>query len=177
MNYLALHDYRKAIQLALALEQPARLLSLFREIHSSAEENPTSITGSSEVDEVIRTLAGSDLAKLLHFVQNWNANAKTSEVAQIVLHAALKLRTAEDVMHAFADEAGEKAGLLASDETQLVGGGTALKELIEALVPYTERHLSRMERLVQESYMIDYILSEMDGGMVEDEETSMAVDS
>jgi U3 small nucleolar RNA-associated protein 13 len=46
---------------------------------------------------------------------------------------------------------------------------------LEALLPYTERHLSRMDKLVQESYMVDYILGEMDGGMFNDEE-EMEVD-
>ena len=35
MNYLSLHDYDKAIQLAIATEQPGRLLSLFKDIRSS----------------------------------------------------------------------------------------------------------------------------------------------
>jgi U3 small nucleolar RNA-associated protein 13 len=33
------------------------------------------------------------------------------------------------------------------------------------MIPYTERHLSRMDRLVQDSFVVDYILSEMDDGM------------
>lgn len=178
MNYLSLHDYRKAIQLALAMQQPGRLLSLFKNIHSAASDlhspSEPSITGHPSVDEVIRTLGGSDLARLLRYVRDWNANAKTSVVAQGILFAIVKLRTADEVMQAFGDEAGEGA-LAALGEDQSLNdtpfgkaagvGGTALKELVEALIPYTERHLSRMEKLVQESYMVDYILGEMDDGM------------
>ena len=40
-----------------------------------------------------------------------------------------------------------------------------MRELLEALIPYTERHLARMERLVQESYVVDYVLGEMDDGL------------
>lgn len=168
-NYLALHDYRKAIQLALTMEQPGRLLNLFTNIRGEARSDDSddlsapSITGSATVDEVIRTLAGSDLARLLRYVRDWNAKAKTSRVAQGILFAVVKLRSAEDVMQAFGDEAGE--AMLATGSTGKGAGATPLKELIDALIPYTERHLSRMDRLLQESYVVDYILSEMDDGM------------
>lgn len=131
--------------------------------------SPSSITGHSSVDEVIRTLSGSDVTKLLRYVRDWNANAKTSEVAQNILYAVMKLRSAEDVMRAFADEAGEVA--LASGATFEAtarghgAGSTALKELVDAIIPYTERHLARIEKLVQDSYVVDYILGEMDDGM------------
>jgi len=179
-NYLALHDYRKAIQLALAMEQPGRLLTLFTNIRGAADSDdsddhsPPSITGNSAVDEVIRTLAGSDLARLLRYVRDWNARAKTSSVAQGVLFAIVKLRSAEDVMQAFNDEAGEAVFSTGTIGKGAGAGATPLKELIDALIPYTERHLSRMDRLLQESYVVDYILGEMDDGMfdadIEDDE-------
>lgn len=176
MNYLSLHDYRRAIELALAMSQPGRLLSLFKDVRSLER---SSITGHTSVDEVIRTLAGSDLAKLLRYVRDWNANAKTSAIAQTVLFAVVKLRTAEDVMNAFADETNEATMFTVDGEASKVGGGTALKELVEAIIPYTERHLSRMEKLVQESYVVDYLLSEMDDGMFDGDlevDAHMAVD-
>ncbi|KAJ7675342.1 U3 small nucleolar RNA-associated protein [Mycena rosella] len=167
LNYLELNDYRKAIQLAISMGQPGRLLSLFKDIRASAAEAPTpsaSITGHPSVDEVIRTLAGSDLAKLLRYVRDWNALAKTSIVAQGVLFAIVKLRSADDVMQAFGDEVHE-AALVEGEFGGKGAGGTALKEMVDGLIPYTERHLARMERLVQESYMVDYVLGEMDDGM------------
>ena len=44
-------------------------------------------------------------------------------------------------------------------------GATALKEILDALIPYTERHLTRMEKLLQDSYVVEHLLSEMDDGM------------
>lgn len=145
------------------MDQPGRLLSLFRKLLASPTSEMT-LTGDASVDEVIRTLGGTDIAKLLRFVRNWNANAKTSHVAQTVLHAIVKLRRAQDIMGAFEDE--KTLGMLKGDGTS--SGGTALKELVDALIPYTERHLSRMNNLVQQSYLVDFILSEMDDGMVGD---------
>lgn len=162
--------------------QPGRLLKLFKQIKTTPT-SPSALTGDSAVDEVIRTLDGADIAKLLRFVRNWNANAKTSAVAQGVLYATVKLRPAEDIMKAFDDE--KKTGFLDGQEEeqprQLGGaGGTALKELVDSLIPYTERHLSRIDKLVQQSYVVDYILSEMDDGMIETElheDTRMDVDA
>lgn len=41
-----------------------------------------------------------------------------------------------------------------------------LKEVVDGLIPYTERHLARMDRLLQESYVVDFLLEEMDNGML-----------
>ncbi|THH13498.1 hypothetical protein EW146_g6731 [Bondarzewia mesenterica] len=164
LNYVSLHDYRRAIELALSLSQPGRLFTLFKDLASS-ESELNAITGHLAVDEVIRTLHPSDLTKLLRYVRDWNARASSSIVAQRVLHAVVKLRPAEDVIKAF----------------EVVGEGDeenkGLKELVEALIPYTERHLARMERLVQESYVVDYVLGEMDGGLdVAEDQDAMQVD-
>jgi U3 small nucleolar RNA-associated protein 13 len=185
-NYLALNNYRKAMQLALVMEQPGRLLSLFKGLRSASALAPPdhSITGDPSVDEVIRTLPGSDLVKLLRYVRDWNTNAKTSDVAQGVLHAVVKLRTVDDFMRAFGDEAGEAAlassqPLDASREKSAGAGGTAMKEMVDAMIPYTERHLARIEKLVQDSYVVDYILGEMDDGMFDgdlDSDNSVVMD-
>ncbi|KAH9951002.1 WD40 repeat-like protein [Amylocystis lapponica] len=167
MNYLALHDYRNAIQLALAMEQPGRLSALFKNISAAPDATP-SITGHAAVDEVLRTLAPADLARLLRYVRDWNATARTSGIAQRVLHAVLKLRAAEDISTAFSDDSALAA---VEDSTGALvkkgagSGATALKDWVEAMIPYTERHLTRMDRLLQESYVVDYMLGEMDDGM------------
>lgn len=42
----------------------------------------------------------------------------------------------------------------------------SLPELMDGLIPYSQRHFVRLEKLVQESYMLDYIVGEMDGGVL-----------
>jgi U3 small nucleolar RNA-associated protein 13 len=163
MNYVAMHDYRRAIELAIAMQQPGRLLALFRDIRSAALEqgsqSDTSVSGNPALDEVLRTLSSSDLSLLVRYIRDWNTNAKTSGVAQSVLYAILKLRPAEDVLEAF--------GYNSPEGTQQAIGtaSSSWKDIVDGLIPYTQRHLARLDRLVQESFVVDYILNEMDDGI------------
>lgn len=174
MNYLAMHDYRRAIELALAIQQPGRLLALFRDIRSAALEqglqSDTSVSGNHALDEVIRTLSSPDLSLLVRYIRDWNTNAKTSGVAQSVLYAILKLRPAEDISEAF--------GYNSPAGTRLIGtASSSSKDIFDGLIPYTQRHLARLDRLVQESFVVDYILNEMDDGIFNGaDEEIMSVD-
>jgi len=184
-NFVLVKDYRRAIQLALAMSQPGRLLSLFRTVLSSSQqdgqaEDAVVASISPEIDEVIRTLSPLDLVRLLKHVRDWNANAKNAAVAQAVLHAVFRLKTPDEIMQAFervanppkeeesesesededeADKAAKKAAKKTTAPT------ISMRELLDSLIPYSERHMGRVDRLIQESYVLDYTISEMDGGM------------
>ena len=122
--------------------------------------------------------------KLLSFVRDWNTQAKTSAIAQTILYAVVKVRSAEEMIQSFKDSSVEKrieSSLDEEESTKPGSNGTALKEMVDALIPYSERHMSRLDRLLQESYVVDYILGEMDNGMFgaeisEDESDGMEVD-
>lgn len=176
-NYLALKNYRQAILLALSMSQPKRLLTLFTSLLSNP--SPDTHSGSLEVDQVLATLPPLDLVRLLKMVRDWNANARTSPIAQAVLSAILRLRTADDLVAAFekavvvpdllddsvvteeGEEKAEEGRKRKKGETTV-----SLPELMDGLIPYSERHFVRLEKLVQESYMLDYIVGEMDGGVL-----------
>jgi U3 small nucleolar RNA-associated protein 13 len=159
LNYVALRDYKRAIEVALSLGHPGRLLQLFKEL-----KGDSGVTGSADVDEVLRTLTSEDLVRLLRYIRDWNTRASSAAIAQRVLHAVMKLRQAEDIARAF-------------DNASTAEDKDDLRELVEGLIPYTERHLARMERLVQESYVVDYVLREMDDGLVDgDDDEIMDVD-
>ncbi len=175
-NYLALKDYRRAITLALAMSQPGRLLSLFTTVLSSSKLENGSLkptyTGSVEVDEVIRTLRSVDLVRLLKHIRDWNANARTSPVAQAILHAILRLKTPDEILSAF-DEAAKFPTVVVTAKNEDVEGDApkkkppqvlGLRELLDELIPYSERHFARVDRLVQDSYVLDYVVGEMDDG-------------
>ncbi|KAG8764718.1 U3 small nucleolar RNA-associated protein 13 [Ceratobasidium sp. 428] len=186
-NFVVLNDHRNAILLALSMDHPGRLYNLFRTLRATRLSKPLSsidnteldteaahtITGSASVDTTLATLSGSDLARLLGHIRTWNASARTSVVAQTILHAILRLRTAEDIVAAFTkNDTLETNGLGAELDSQIQLGSKQknkepldLRSLLDGLIPYTERHLSRAERLVQDSFVVDYVLGEMDMGI------------
>lgn len=167
------------------MSQPGRLLSLFTSLRASLTNadpsEPVSYTGSIEVDRVIATLPDLDLVRLLKMVRDWNANARTSPVAQGILHCILRLKSAEQLVQVFERVQGVK-NAFAMDSEEGEGGAEkeesqdkpkpkkqeallALNELLEGLIPYSQRHFTRIDKLVQDSYALDYLVGEMDGGV------------
>jgi len=138
-NYVQRKDWRNAIITAMELDQPYRLLNLFNEVISNpSEEGGKSITGLVEVDEVIGTLSDDQLTKLLLRVRDWSTNTRTSHVAQRILHVILR-KYSPDRLQGLKD----------------------IKGVLEALIPYSDRYLKQVDKLLQESYVVDYILREM----------------
>lgn len=137
-NYIQRKDWRNAIVTAMALDQPYKLLNLFNEVISTASDK-SSITGLAEVDQVLATLSDAQLTTLLKRIRDWSTNARTSFVAQRLLHVVLKKYSPDQLMKL-----------------------PDVKGLIEALIPYTDRYLKQVDKLLQESYVVDYILREME---------------
>ena len=159
--------------------QPGRLFNMFESIRNS-HASPTSITGNESVDTVIKTLPLLELARLLRYIRNWNASSRSYSVAQSTLHAILKLRPAEDIIAGFATSSKNllAQGSLVDDQ----GGGSvkepeALKDVLDGLMPYTARHFARADRMVQDSFIVDYILGEMDAGLLVGGVDGMVLDS
>ena len=129
-----------------------------------------SITGLACVDEIIATLPHLQLVQLLHHVRDWNTSTRTSDVAQTVLHAVLRLHTMDNILDAFDQVQGKG---IAGAVAQVGKGGLKLHKdkftkyvdaatLFSSLAPYTERHYNRAERLLIETAMLDFTLSSMD---------------
>lgn len=137
-NYIQRKDWRNAIVTAMALDQPYRLLNLFNEVISTSSDK-SSISGLAEVDDVLATLTDAQLKTLLTRVRDWSTNARTSQVAQRILHLVLRKYPPEQLMNL-----------------------PDIKGVVEALIPYTDRYLKQVDKLLQESYVVDYILREMD---------------
>lgn len=143
-NYMAVHDYRSAIALALTLNHPGRLLSLLQSVVLSSPPSSAaeagSLSGIVAVDEVLASLSDSQLAVLLCRIRDWNTNARTAAVAQRVLFVLLRSYAAP----------------------RLVGLRGVGRDVWDALASYTERHYKRMEELVEESFMVEYTLKAME---------------
>lgn len=140
-NYIHAGHYREAITLALQLNHPARLLSLLQSVVSANPPEAGSLSGNLAVDSVLSNLSDSQLLLLIPRVRDWNTNARTAVLAQRVLGVILRSYSAERL-----------AGVR----------GRGWKEMLDALAAYTERHYKRVEGLLEESYMVDFTLREME---------------
>ncbi|KAH7318486.1 WD40-repeat-containing domain protein [Stachybotrys elegans] len=146
-NHIRAGSYREAITLALQLNHPGRLLGIFTSVVNSKTPEEGSLCGLRAVDEVLASLSDEQLFLLLLRLRDWNTNARTAPVAQRILWTLVRSYPAT------------KFSNLSVKGAQ---GQRSLKEIMQGLKVYTERHYKRMEELVDESYLVEYTLQEID---------------
>ncbi|KAL6925009.1 hypothetical protein ACHAPO_001962 [Fusarium lateritium] len=155
-NHIHAGSFREAITLALQLNHPGRLLSLFNSVMTTDKPDKGSLSGLRAVDEVLASLSDEQIFLLLLRLRDWNTNARTAPVAQKILWTLIRSYPAS------------KFSNLSVKGAQ---GQKSLKDVLHAIRVYTERHYKRTEELVDESYLVEYTLQEMDDlpPMLEDE--------
>jgi len=146
-NYIHTGAYREAITLALQLNHPGRLFNLFTYVVTTSSPEQGSLCGLRAVDEVLATLSDEQIFTLLLRLRDWNTNARTAPVAQRILWALVR---------------SYPASRFSNLSVRGAKGQKSLKEVLNALKVYTERHYKRMEELVDESYLVEYTLQEME---------------
>ncbi|PKS07962.1 hypothetical protein jhhlp_006574 [Lomentospora prolificans] len=146
-NHIHAGSYREAITLALQLNHPGRLLNLFTKVVTTDKPDAGSLSGVAAVDQVLANLSDEQIFLLLLRLRDWNANARTAPVAQRILWALVRSYPASRISNL---------------SVRGARGQKSLKEVLHALRVYTERHYRRMEELVDESYLVEYTLQEMD---------------
>ena len=147
-NYTYSGNYREAITLALQMDQPGRLFALFKSVAETEQPDEGSMSGLTAVDDVLANLADEQLYKLLLRLRDWNTNVRTAPVAQKILWTVVKSYPA--------------SRLAALRPKGKVGAKGSLKDVLDAIRAYSERHYKRVEELVDESYLLDFTLREMD---------------
>ncbi|PVI02609.1 WD40 repeat-like protein [Periconia macrospinosa] len=147
-NYAYSGNYREAITLALQMDQPGRLFSLFKSVIENETPDEGSMSGLIAVDDVLSNLADEQLYKLLLRLRDWNTNVRSAPVAQKILWTIVKSYPASKL-----------ANLKPIGKVGAKGG---LKDILDAIRAYSERHYKRIEELVDESYLLDFTLGEMD---------------
>ncbi|KAH7408875.1 small nucleolar ribonucleoprotein-like protein complex subunit [Cadophora sp. MPI-SDFR-AT-0126] len=149
-NYIHAKSYRKAITLALQLNHPARLLSLFTSVVTGVHEEG-SLCGVKDVDEVLASLSDEQIFTLLLRIRDWNTNARTAAVAQRILFTLVR---------------SYPVARLANLQVRGAKGQQGLKEVHNALKVYTEKNRKRSEDMWDEAYLMEYTQREMDGLML-----------
>jgi len=178
-NHIRTGNYRSAITLALQLNHPARLLALFTSVCATWPKEEGSLLGVKAVDDVLGSLSDEQLWMLLERCREWNVSARNAGVAQRVLSVLFKVvpakrltglgrRTKVEKVDDEGDKGGDAAAADVGDPgaavrtTKKIGRGGNVKELLEGLRVYTDRHYKRLEELIDESYLVDFTLREMD---------------
>ncbi|KAJ9655545.1 U3 small nucleolar RNA-associated protein 13 [Neophaeococcomyces mojaviensis] len=161
-NHILARNYKEVITLSLALNHPGRLLKVFEDVVNltEAEREPDTLMGVKAVDDVLASLNQEQVYKLLERVRDWNTNARTATVAQKVLNCLLR-RYPQSM---WTEMAKDRNILRLAARTGAKGAtkGNAMKDLFRALEAYTDKHYKRMEELIDESYLLEYTLREMD---------------
>jgi U3 small nucleolar RNA-associated protein 13 len=164
-NLVYSKNYREAIVVALQLDQPARLLSLFRSVSDSAdfaaslqEEQTSNFTGSAEVDDAIASLADDQLYRLLLRCRGWSASARSALIAQRVLRAIVE-RVGMTRLAKLRPQRGEGVR----------GTAAQIHDILRGLRAYSERHYTRISDMLDESFMVEFTLREMDALLGSDE--------
>jgi U3 small nucleolar RNA-associated protein 13 len=147
-NYIHAGSWRSAITLALQLNHPGKLLSLFTSVITTQSPEPDSLSGSNAVDNVLANLSEEQLFTLLLRVRDWNTNNKTSAVAQKILSVIVKSYSAERISNL---------------RVRGAKGTKSLKEIVDALRAYSEKGYKKCEELVDDSFIVEYTLMGMDG--------------
>ncbi|CAK7227884.1 U3 small nucleolar RNA-associated protein 13 [Sporothrix eucalyptigena] len=156
-NHMRRGAYREALTLALQLNQPGRLLSVLSQV-GEAGANPG-------VDAALASLTDDQLYLLLLRVRDWNTNGRTATVAQRVLATIVRSYPAPRLAGLAKRRYAKTATEGESDDLSGVSSsirGANIKDVLDALLAYTERHYKRMAELLDESYLVDYTLQEMD---------------
>lgn len=132
-NYVSLKDWSNAFLLALTLDQPMRLYNVVKGAISENADADSAV-GNSALEDTILNLGDDQMEVLVRRMRDWNVNFRHFELAQKVLGVVLRRLSMDS--------------------------GT-LRKMVDAMIPYNERHYARLGDLVEATYGLDYVLEQM----------------
>jgi len=165
-NHLRRKNYTQAVSLAFELEQPRRLLGIFTTVSEAEMSHEAAIKQrklrrkqkekeekkqeeseeeeSDEEDEITRLqdlvqgFTPEHLRLCLLYIRDWNANAKHCHIAHKLMGCIFRHFPPATL--------------------KTVPG---IADVLNAVALYSERHFSRIDRLLQKSFLLDYTLQSM----------------
>ncbi|XP_057970053.1 protein TORMOZ EMBRYO DEFECTIVE [Malania oleifera] len=124
-------DYTEAIQIAIELRRPHKLFELFAELCRKRK-------AEDQIEKTLHALGKEEFHLLLEYVREWNTKPKLCHIAQFVLFRVFNILPPTEII-----------------EIRGIG------ELLEGLIPYSQRHFNRIDRLIRSTLLLDYTLTEM----------------
>lgn len=145
-NHLRFKEYAEALDIALEMDKPWQSLKVISEI----VENDI-CKGNDAITTLRRHAQNWDqnrIVQILTYCREWNTRARNSRISMLTVKAILTSK--------------------AADELASING---LPEILETIVPYSQRHFERYDKLFTSSYLVDFTLVSMgDMEMVDSEE-------
>ncbi|KAJ8762065.1 hypothetical protein K2173_006667 [Erythroxylum novogranatense] len=124
-------DYVKAVQLAFELRRPHKLFELFAECCRKKDMD-------KQIAKALHALGKEELHVFFEYIREWNTKPKLCHVAQYLLFQIFKNFPPAEILEI-----------------------RGIQELLEGLIPYSQRHFSRIDRLVRSTFLVDYTLNGM----------------
>ncbi|KAL8538390.1 hypothetical protein ACS0TY_000402 [Phlomoides rotata] len=124
-------DYTRATQLAFELRRPHKLFELFSELCRKRDAD-------IQIEKALRPFSKEQLRLLLGYIREWNTKPKLCHIAQSVLYRLFSI-------------------LPPTELVEMKGIG----EVLEGLIPYSQRHFTRVDRLERSTFLLDYTLTAM----------------
>ncbi|RAL38806.1 unnamed protein product [Cuscuta campestris] len=124
-------DYTTAIQIAFELRRPQKLFELFSEL--CRKEDPKTL-----LEKAFHSFGKEEFQLLLEYIRECNTKPKFCHIAQFVLSTVFAMLPPTEIV-------------------EIKGVG----ELLEGIVPYSQRHFNRIDRLERSTYLLDYTLTRM----------------
>ena len=133
-NHLRHKQYEKALEIALELDKPNQVLRVLTEIVEKDTKNNKQ--GIQTLQKHVVKWSPDRLKQMLKYVREWNTRARNSHIAMLVVKAVVTTIPAY------------------KPATEYDG----VPEIMAQIAPYAERHFDRLDRMVGDSYLLDYTL-------------------
>jgi len=130
-NSLQAKDYHKAFLIAFTLGQTEKILGILRNILED------STAGEDALLQLVKKLTKDQVRQCLIYIKDWNTIAKFSGTSQRLLHCIFQLYSAKKLLKMVED----------------------IPLLLQSIIPYTDKHFARIDKLLQRSYIIDYTIN------------------
>lgn len=144
-NHLRHKEYDRALDIALRVNKPRQALKVLNallenEISSKKKKDPVLV-----LQKHVATWDIERIAQVTKYCREWNTRAKNSSLAMWVLRAIVTTVPVDK---------------LTSKEACNTEHGN-LPEIFAGITPYAERHFDRLDRLHSNTYLLDFMLSNM----------------
>ena len=144
-NFIHLGEFRHAMLVAFELDHPHTMLKVLKKLTedtSQPQQAKDEVDGvsrmhsvSMKLHEVANAFTDEEIVKCLRYIREWNSNARNCHVAQLLLRE-----------------------ILLCHPPQKLRKIRGIRDLVDGMVPYTERHLRRLGGLLRQCFLIEYTL-------------------